>query len=108
MEGLFPILIVFTTTGSEVVFDLIAPNSAYVIERSFTFTFTLLIINDMKRIYGKIFKSKKPSLGSLHGPGPLTAPSTLTSSGTTGLGLMPSIPSFDSDGTASAGVSVRV
>ena len=79
--------------------------STYVIEKPFSFT---SIINDMKRIYSKIFKSNKPSLGSLHGPGPLTAPSTLTSSGTTGLGLMPSIPSFDSDGTASAGVSVRV
>ena len=30
-----------------------------------------LIINDMKRIFKKIskFKSKKPSLGSIHGPG---------------------------------------
>ena len=68
------------------------------------------IINDMKRIYGKIFKSKKPSLGSLHGPGPQAAASTLTSTGTTD--FMPSIPSFDSDGTASAqvtaGLSVRV
>ena len=64
----------------------------------------------MKRIYGKVFESEKPSLVSLHEPGSLTADSTSTSTGTTS--LMPSIPSFDSDGTASAqvtaGLSVRV
>ena len=64
----------------------------------------------MKRFYRKVIKSKKPSLSSLHGPGPLAAASTLTSTGTTD--LMPFIPSFDSDGTASAqvtaGLSVRV
>ena len=84
-------------------------NSTYVIKCSLSFTFTL-IINDMKRFYRKIIKSKKPSLGSLHGPGPLAPASTSTSTGTTV--LMPSIPSFDSDGTASvqvaAGVSVRL
>jgi hypothetical protein len=32
----------------------------------------------MKRIYKKIFKSKKPSLGSKHGPGPATSTSTST------------------------------
>ena len=77
----------------------------YVIKCSFSFT---AIINDMKRIYRKVFKSKKPSLGSIHGHG--LAASTSTSTGTTD--LMPSIPAFDSDGTVSAqvtaGVSVRV
>ena len=84
-------------------------NSTYVIKCSFSLTFTL-IINDMKRFNKKISKSKKPSLGSLHGPGPLAAASTSTSTGTTV--LMPSIPSFELDGTArvqvAAGVSVRV
>ena len=80
-------------------------NSTYVIKCSLSFT---VIINDMKRIYKSVFKSKKPSQSSIHGPGPAT--STSTSTGTTD--LIPSIPSFDSVGTAStqvnAGVSVRV
>ena len=64
----------------------------------------------MKRIYKTVFKSKKPSLGSIRGSG--LATSTSTSAGTSD--LMPSIPVFDSesDGTASAqvtaGVSVTV
>ena len=66
----------------------------------------------MKRIYRKLFKSKKPSLGSIHGQGP--AASTSTNTGTPD--LMPFIPqaqaACDSDGIASAqvtaGLSVRV
>ena len=62
----------------------------------------------MKRIYRKVFKSKEPSLGSIHGRGPPA--STSASTGTTD--LMPSIPACDSDRTTSAhftaGVSVRV
>ena len=59
-------------------------------------------VNDtMKRIYKKVFKSKKPSLASIHGP------ATSTSAD-----LMPSIPASASEGTASAqvttGVSVSV
>ena len=78
--------------------------SNYVIERSFSLT---LITNDMKRIYKKVFKSKIPPLGSIHGPGPATSTSTLITSTTD---LMPSIPA--SDATASvqvtAGVTVSV
>ena len=62
----------------------------------------------MKRFLKKIFKSKKPSLGSIHGLGP--AASTSTSTGATD--LMLSVPACDSDGTASAqgaaGISVSV
>ena len=80
--------------------------ATYVI-KSFSSTLTL-IINDMKRLYTKVFNSKKPSLGSMHGSGPAT--STSTSNGTTD--LMPSIPACDSDTTTSAqvaaGVSVSV
>ena len=70
-----------------------------------------LIINDMKRIFKKVFKSKKPSLGSIHGrghePASATSTSTLIISTTD---LMPSIHA--SAATASAqvipGVSVSV
>jgi hypothetical protein len=48
----------------------------YVIERSFSLTST------MKRIYKKVFKSKKPSLGSIHGPGPANSTSSVTSDAT--------------------------
>ena len=62
----------------------------------------------MKKKVFKSKKSKKPSRGSMHGPG--TAASISTTTGTTD--LMPSIPACDSDGIASAqvaaGVSVRV
>ena len=62
----------------------------------------------MKRIYKKVFKPKKPSPGSIHGPGPATSTSTLIASHD----LMPSIPASDSDAIASAqvtaGVSVSV
>ena len=76
----------------------------YVIECSFSST---LIIYDMKRMFKKIFKSKKSSLGSLHGRGP--AASTSISTGTTGItDLMLSIPACDSDGTASAQVTAGV
>ena len=59
-------------------------------------------INDMKRIYKTVFKSKKPSLGPIHGT------STSTSTGTSD--LMPSIPACDSesDGTASAQLTAGV
>ena len=80
--------------------------STYVIERSFSLP---SIINDMKGIYKKVFKSKKPSLGSIHGPVPATSTSTLITSTTD---LKPSISASDSDATASAqvaaGVSVSV
>jgi hypothetical protein len=80
--------------------------SSYVIERFFSLT---LIIDDMKRIYKKVFKStgKKPSLGSIHGPGPATSTSTLITSSTD---LMPSIPASDATASAqvTAGVSVSV
>ena len=58
----------------------------------------------MKRIYRKVFKSEKPSLGSIHGRVP--AASTSTSTGTSD--FMSSIPACDSDGTASAGVTADV
>ena len=64
----------------------------------------------MKRILKKVFKSKKPSLASIHGLVPAT--STSTSTGATD--LMLSIPACDSesDGTTSAqvaaGISVSV
>ena len=68
-----------------------------------------LIIDEMNRNSKarKVYKFKKPSRGSTHGPGP--AASTSTSTGNT-TDLMPSIP--DSDGTtsarAAAGVGVSV
>ena len=78
-------------------------NSTYVIEKPFSFT---SIINDMKRV----FKSKKPSLGTIHGLGPATSTSTTT--GPTD--LMLSIPACDSESDEStsaqvaAGVNVTV
>ena len=70
----------------------------YVIERPFSLT---LIINDMKRIYQKVYKSKKPSLGSKLAPGPATSELTLITSTTD---LMPFIPAttYTSDTTTSA------
>ena len=63
----------------------------------------------MKRIYRKIFKSKKPSLGSNHGPGPVasTLTSTLITSTTD---LIPSVPVCDTIASTqvTAGVSVSV
>ena len=62
----------------------------------------------MKRFLKKVFKSEKPSLGTIHGLGPATS----TSTGPTD--LMLSIPAYDSesDGTTraqvAAGVSVSV
>ena len=82
-------------------------NSTYVIEKPFSFT---SIINDMKRVLKKVFKSKKPSLGTLHGLGPATSTSTTT--GPTD--LMLSIPACDSESDEStsaqvaAGVNVSV
>jgi hypothetical protein len=71
--------------------------STYVIARSFSLT---LIINDMKRFYKKLFKSKRPSLGSIHGPEPATLTSTLI---TNTAALIPMVPV--SDATASAQVT---
>ena len=79
-------------------------NSTYVIEKPFSFT---SIINAMKRILKKVFRSKKPSLRTIHGLGPAT--STLTSTGPTD--LMLSIPACDSESISAqgaAGVSVSV
>ena len=67
----------------------------------------------MKRIYKKVFESKKPSLASNHGPGPATSTSTLITSTTD---LVPSIPACDATASAqleaqlevTAGVSVSV
>ena len=64
-----------------------------------------LIINEMERIYKKIFKF----LGSIHGPGRATSTSTLLTSTTD---LMPSIPTSDAIAVAhhdvTTGVSVSV
>ena len=84
-------------------------NSTYVIVAVCSFSFTS-IINDMKRVLKKVFKPKKPSPGSIHGPGPVTS----TSSSTGATDLMLSIPACnsESDGTTStqvaAGISVSV
>ena len=61
----------------------------------------------MKRIYKKVFKSKKPSLGSMHRTAPATSTSTLITSSTD---IMPSIPASDATASAqvAAGVSVSV
>ena len=61
----------------------------------------------MKRIYKKVFKSKKPSLGPIHGPGPATSTSTLITRTTD---IMPSIPGSDATTSVhvTAGVSVSV
>ena len=67
-------------------------------------TLTLIInLNDMKRIYKRVFKSKEPSSDSIHGPGPATSTSTMVTSTTD---LMPSIPA--SDAIASAQVTTGV
>ena len=70
---------------------------------------SLLINNDMKRIYKKVFKSKKQSLGPIHGPA-MPAISTSASAVATDH-LMLSIPACESETTsaqAAAGVSVGV
>ena len=85
--------------------------STYVIERPSKFLRVFdLIINDMKRLYRKVFKSKKPSLGSIHEPGTATLTSTIITSTTD---LMPSIPASDATATSAsaqvtAGLSVSV
>ena len=77
--------------------------STYVIKRSFSLT---LIINNMKHIYKKLFKFKKPPLSSIHRPGPATLTLTLIKSTT---GLMPSIPASDaSDAITSAQVTAGI
>ena len=63
----------------------------------------------MKRIYTKVFKSKKPYLGSKHGPDPATTTSTSTlKTGTTD--LIPSVPASDATVSAQviAGVSASI
>ena len=68
-----------------------------------------LIFNDMKQIYKKVFKSKKPSLASIHAPGPVPSTSTLITSTTD---LVPFNPACNPDAIVSAqvtaGVSVSV
>jgi hypothetical protein len=64
-----------------------------------------LIIDDMKRIFKKVFKSKKLSLRSIHGPGPATSTSTPITSSTD---LMPSIPAASAQVTAGVSVSVQL
>ena len=61
----------------------------------------------MKQFYRKVFKSKKPSLGSIHGPEPATSTSTLITSTTD---FVPSVPASDATASAQviAGVSVGV
>jgi hypothetical protein len=58
----------------------------------------------MKRIYRKVFKSKK---ASLHGPEPATSTSTLITSATD---LLSSTPTYDATASAqvTAGVSVSI
>ena len=68
-----------------------ALKSTYVIESSFSFT----SIIDMKRILKKVFKSKKPSLGSIHAS--RLVPATLTPTSTGATDLMLSIPACDSE-----------
>ena len=63
-----------------------------------------MTINDMKRILKKVFKSKKPSLGSIHGLGP--AISTSTRTGATD--LMLSIPACDDESDTSGATSAQV
>ena len=59
------------------------------------------------KLYRKVFKPKKPSLGPIHVPGPATSTSGLIISTTD---LMPSIPASDATASAqvTAGVSVSV
>ena len=64
---------------------------------------TLIDLSDMKSIYKKVFKSKIPPLGSIHGPRTATSTSMLIT-GTSD--LMPSIPA--SDATTSVQVAADV
>ena len=66
-------------------------------------------IIDMKRFYKKVFKSNKPSLGSIHRSGPTTQASTSTLITSTA-DLLPSVPTSDVTASAqvTAGVSVSV
>jgi hypothetical protein len=73
--------------------------STYVIDRSFSLTF---IVNDMKRIYKKVFNSKKPSLGPIRGPGIATSTSTLI---TSAADLIRPAPASSCDSDASAKVT---
>jgi hypothetical protein len=73
--------------------------STYVID---IFLFDLhrsFIVNDMKRIYKKVFKSKKLSLGPIRGPGIATSTSTLI---TSAADLIPPAPASSCDSDASA------
>ena len=64
-------------------------------------------LNGMKHIYKKVFKSKRPSLGSTHGPGPATSTSTSTLL-TRAADTIPSIPVQVGDMTASAQVTAGI
>jgi hypothetical protein len=79
-------------------------NSTYVIESSFSLT---SIIVNMKHIYKKVFKSKKASLGSIHGREPVTSTSAIITSAND---LLPSTPTYDATASAqvTAGDSVSV
>ena len=61
----------------------------------------------MKRLYNRVFKTKKLLLGSMHGPDLATSTSTLIRSATD---IMSSIPGSDAIASAqvTAGVSVSV
>jgi hypothetical protein len=58
-------------------------------------------------MYKEVFKSKKPSLGSINGPEPAVSTSTLTTNTTA---LMPSVPISDATASAqvTAGINVSV
>jgi hypothetical protein len=73
--------------------------STYVIDRSLSLTF---IVNDMKRFYKNVFKSKKPSLSPIRGPGLATSTSTLI---TSAADLRSSVPASSCDSDASAQVT---
>ena len=89
----FTVMLVSIPTHLSSGLESIAPFSTYVIDRSFSLTF---IINDMERIKN-LFKSKKPALGPIRGPGQATSTSTLRISGTD---LMPTVLSCDSVASA--------
>ena len=63
----------------------------------------------MKRLYNGAFKTKKPSPGSMHGPGPATSTSTLKISATDS-NIMLSTPASNATASAqvTAGLSVSV
>ena len=98
--------IIYIQDGHETIDDSIS-RFAFCLECNREIFLCDLIINDMKRIYKKLFKSKKPSLGSILGPGSATLTSTLITNTTD---VVPSIPASDTTASAhvTAGVSVSV